>query len=204
MYLDTSSRVTHFSNQTFGHLTNMCISVKRSVRNIPPACLSDLRALSEKDDVPRRGRVGSPRLLQGSLSDYMPNVCAPAAGFARGSPAGALAVCPVLSRTALREQQRGRVPCNGAGGSPAVPIAPCGLTLPFAQSRARSGGQQDPPAPELPVAWPGAWAPGTWLVDLVALRAVLVDPGSASEPLVRLVPWYRATRVHSLVLAALF
>ena len=53
-------------------------------------------------------------------------------------------------------------------------IAPWGLTLPFAQSRARSGGQQDPPAPELPVAWPGAWAPGTWLVDLVALRAVLV------------------------------
>ena len=43
-----------------------------------------------------------------------------------------------------------------------------------------------------------AWTPGTWLVDLVALRAVLVDPGSASEPLVRLVPWYRVTRVHSL------
>ena len=70
------------------------------------------------DDVSTMGLTASPRLLPGSLLDHMPNVCAPAAGFARGSPAGALAVCPVLSRTALREQQRGRVPCNGAGAMP--------------------------------------------------------------------------------------
>ena len=36
----------------------------------------------------------------------------------------------------------------------------------------RSGGQQTPPAAELPVAWTPS--PGTWLVDLVALKCVLV------------------------------
>ena len=60
--------------------------------------------------------------------------------------------------------------------SPAVPIAPWGLYSPVCPVQGctrRSGGQQAPRAAELPVAWPGAWAPGTWLVDLVALRAVL-------------------------------
>ena len=60
-------------------------------------CVSDLRALSEKDDVPRRGRVGSPRLLQGSLSDYMPNICASPAGSGSVSPAEALAVACTLT-----------------------------------------------------------------------------------------------------------
>ena len=55
------------------------------------------RALSEKDDVPRRGRVGSPRLLQGSLSDYMPNICASPAGSGSVSPAEALAVACTLT-----------------------------------------------------------------------------------------------------------
>lgn len=96
-YLDTSSRVTRFSNQTFGHLHTFVHLGARSVRNIPPSCLSDLRALSEKDDVPRRGRVGSPRLLQGSLSDYMPNICASPAGSGSVSPAEALAVACTLT-----------------------------------------------------------------------------------------------------------
>ena len=34
MYLDTSSRVTHFSNQTFGHLTNMCILVRSNEASV--------------------------------------------------------------------------------------------------------------------------------------------------------------------------
>lgn len=110
-YLDTSSRVTRFSNQTFGHLHTFVHLGQRSVRNNPPpvclcwcpvlvntpSCLSDLRALSEKDDVPRRGRVGSPRLLQGSLSDYMPNICASPAGSGSVSPAEALAVACTLT-----------------------------------------------------------------------------------------------------------
>lgn len=96
-YLDTSSRVTRFSNQTFGHLHTFVHLGREASVISPPSCLSDLRALSEKDDVPRRGRVGSPKLLQGSLSNYMPNICASPAGSGSVSPAEALAVACTLT-----------------------------------------------------------------------------------------------------------
>ena len=78
---------------------------------------------------------------------------------------------PVLSRTARREQQRGRVPCKlvaRRGTDRAV-----GLTRPLAQSmdalHALEGNKLLQQCSQ-----PVAWAPGTWLVDLVALRAVLI------------------------------
>ena len=126
------------------------------------------------------GIAGSPRMLQGSLLDYMPNICAPLAGSGWGSPAGALAVacaltncrrrhgvsssevvCPATELVARRGTDR------AVGPYSPISTAWAGLT--------RSGGQQTPPAAELPVAWtPSPGVPATWLVDLVALKCVLV------------------------------
>ena len=86
MYLDTSSRLSRIWNRT-----TVYVGTRASV-TFPPS-LPDLRALGEKDDVPRdRYRWVAKKLLQGSLLDYMPNICAPPAGSGWGSPAGALAV----------------------------------------------------------------------------------------------------------------
>ena len=54
----------------------------------------------------------------------------------------------------------------------AVLIAPWGLTGPFTQSRDALHALEVTSS-SVHNQWPG-WAPGTWLVDLVALRAVLV------------------------------
>ena len=76
-----------------------------------------------------------------------------------------------LSRTARREQQRGRV-CHAmelvARRGTDRAVGPSSPIITVQGCTTRSGGHLQQ------CSQPVAWAPGTWLVDLVALRAVLV------------------------------
>ena len=77
---------------------------------------------------PTTGIAGSPRLLQGSLLDYMPNICAPPAGSGWLSPAGALAVaCTLTNRRRSHGVSSNEVVCHASWWHAAVLIAPWAL-----------------------------------------------------------------------------
>jgi hypothetical protein len=85
-----------------------------------PPLLSIRLARAEREGRrPTTGIAGSPRLLQGSLLDYMPNICAPPAGSGWLSPAGALAVtCTLTNRRRPHGVSSNEVVCHGVLPAP--------------------------------------------------------------------------------------
>lgn len=64
-YLDTSSRVTRFSNQTFGHLHTFVHLGHRSVRNIPPLLSVRLARAEREGRRPTTGTCGVAKTATG-------------------------------------------------------------------------------------------------------------------------------------------
>ena len=153
------------------------LAVPQCVRNIsplPPRCWFICRR-REKDDVPRdrhrRNAKTATGLPVGLHAEHMCNTRRLRLGLTRRSfgcglcshelsPTARVSsnevVCHATELVARRGTDRTVRPY-----SPISPVRGC---------TARSGGQQARKRGLQPV----AWAPGTWLVDLVALRAVLV------------------------------
>ena len=137
-----------------------------------PPSLPDLRALGEKDDVPRdryrwvaKTATGLP---VGLHAKHMCTTRRLRLGFTRRSFGCGLSSQP--SPTPRRKQQRGR--CHAtelvARRGTDRAVGPYWPIHTVQGSTTRSGGHLQQ------CSQPVAWAPGTWLVDLVALRAVLV------------------------------